>query len=492
MGSRKIKLAAILLFLLNLALGLAFINEGLFHLDSVVLARATESTYKTGYLHLAIQGRIGVVMINSILYFPFFLLGQNADFVTRFSSVLFCALSISALFLVIWELCADFIQAICGGLLFSITPLYFSPNTFGKEHGMSMFFFFLSFYLLLRGVKKDLFLVGLSSFLFAFAISVRESICVFIPFYLLLYLAPEISLRPFKVVLPKERLRLKPMIFVCFPFLLVFSGLLLAYLKTSFYREIFLRDYYRSLSLSGLFSPIFKLALQDLWLSMPGLIFLFAFIGSIRMFREKKNIFLPLFLLLWFMLIFYFANASAHYSARYLDSVVIPVHILAAYTLSRLYAKDRLLATAVLIYFLASMFIFMYPILQFRHRYNGAKRFALFVKANTEPEAIIISMDDSVFIEYYAGRRVEKHPASDDKKMHDFLRKIAVALVNKTPVYLTTSGFAYDDRGTFYNVLLTNFDITTVGSCLSEDYHRAELKMLKYNHTLFKLDFKFK
>ena len=94
----------ILLFLLNFITGMLFINEGLFHHDSVRLAQAVEKTYKTGRLQPAVRGRYGLVVVNSLIYLPFFLLGQNADFATRFSSILFHSLSIVALFLLIKEL----------------------------------------------------------------------------------------------------------------------------------------------------------------------------------------------------------------------------------------------------------------------------------------------------------------------------------------------------------------------------------------------------
>jgi len=77
------------------------LNEGLFHVDSVILARAVEESYRTGHLHAAVSGRYGIVLINAILYWPFYLRGQNADFLTRFSSVFFYALSIPAFFIFI-------------------------------------------------------------------------------------------------------------------------------------------------------------------------------------------------------------------------------------------------------------------------------------------------------------------------------------------------------------------------------------------------------
>ena len=129
------------LFLSAFFFGLYFINEGLFHYDSVILAKAVEDVYRTGHLQPAVGGRYGIVIINSILYFPFYCLGQNADLMTRLSSVLFYALSIPSFFIFIKDLFEDHIQGFFAAILLAVTPFYLVPNTYGKEHGMSMFFF---------------------------------------------------------------------------------------------------------------------------------------------------------------------------------------------------------------------------------------------------------------------------------------------------------------------------------------------------------------
>jgi predicted membrane-bound mannosyltransferase len=264
MRIRQVRLTVILLFMLNLAVGSLFINEGIFHCDGVFLAQAVENTLKTGGLQPAIRGRYGSVIINTILYFPFFLAGENADFITRFSSVLFHALSIAALFLFINELFADYFQALFASLLFSFTPYYFSPNTYGKDHGMSVFFLLLAFYLLCRGLKQNTsFLVAISSFVLTFAISVKEAILVAVPLYFLLYLGPEISFSPFRVAIPKARLNPKLLLALLVPFLAVSGILFMGYLRSEFYKAVFVKDTSAN-NFMGLFSPTLKFALQDL------------------------------------------------------------------------------------------------------------------------------------------------------------------------------------------------------------------------------------
>ncbi|MDD5155283.1 MAG: hypothetical protein PHF11_02220 [Candidatus Omnitrophica bacterium] len=486
---REIKYAIIIfLFLFNLIIGMSFINEGLFHFDSVILAQATENTYKTGILQPALKGRYGSVIINSIVYLPFFLLGQTADFATRFSSLLFHSLSVVALFLFIRELFNDSFQAFCASLLLSLTPFYLSPNTYGKEHGASIFFLIFSFYLLYRGMgKKSYILVGLSSCLFAFSITIRESMLTGIPLFFLLYLKPDISVRPFRIVFSKERINFKSLLWVILPFSFIFLLAFFPYLKYEIYRALYIKDNVSAYFL-GLFSPVFKLALRDINLSITPFIFVLFFIGLFRMALDKK-LFFTLFFLLWFMLLFYFGNLSS-YEARYLDMVAIPVYVFVSYALSRLYRRYRILTPAILICFVLYMFVRAYPLLEFRHRFNGEKQFALYIKGKTEDNAVIIAMDDAPFIEYYGGRKVIGCPIGDAGATEGFIKTVKGLLKDKKPVYLIESGLQYDFSGVVKKSIIDNFAINYAGEGLAEDYHKCNLGFNTYCHKFFKLGLK--
>ncbi|KPK98931.1 MAG: hypothetical protein AMJ95_01305 [Omnitrophica WOR_2 bacterium SM23_72] len=487
MHYRAVRFGVILLFFINLFAGFIFINEGLFHYDAVCLARAVEDTLRTGHLQPAARGRYGSVFINTFIALPFFLMGQDADLATRLSSVLFHASSIAMLFLLVYELFGDFLPALFSGLLFSFVPFYFSPNTYGKEHGMSIFFVLLSFYLLRRGQRRNSYLLmGLSSFFLGFSVSVKESVVMASPLYFLLYFSPQINLRPFGISVPKDKFRWKSLVAVGTPFLIIFAILYSAYLKDEFFRELFIRD----LSCAEFLGPcsfMLKQAFKDLGKSIPPVLFLFSGLGAVRLVR-KNELFLALFLCLWFTLIFFFGNLAT-YGARYLDIVVIPALLLAAYSLSALFAKDKLMSLAILIYFVMSMFLFLYPTVSFRHRYNGEKQFAELVRQITPKNALIITMDDAVFIEYYGERKTLTHPVDDRLKIMDFVRTVAVHLVNKTPVYVTESSFSYDHKGLFWEAMMKSFKFTHIGSRFCEDYHRPELDPVQYQADLFKLDF---
>lgn len=486
--NNQIKYVITVLFLLSFLTGLFFINEGVFHCDSIVLAQAVENTYKTGSLQPGIAGRYGSVILNSILYLPFFILGDNADFTTRFSSILFHALSAVALFLFIKELFKDSIQALFASLLLSFTPFYLSPNTYGKEHGASIFFLIFSFYLLYRGLNiNSIFRVGLASFMIGFAVSIRESVLICLPLYILLYLNPAISLKPIKIVFRENRFQPRFLLAAFGPLSVIFCLIFFTYLRQVIYRNLFVQAT-NTVFFLGLFSPVLKIALRDLILSLSPLMFILFIFGIIKMFSAKDS-FLPIFFLLWFLLIFYFGNTNG-YGPRHLDVVAIPIQVFASYKLSKWYEKNKLFSSFIIICLVLTMFVFIYPMLEFRHVYNGEKQFALYVREKTEDNAIVIAMDDGPFIEYYGKRKFIKHPIDDAAKISDFIKTIDKYLKNDVPIYLIESGLSYDTHGVFGKMIFKHFDVITVGNKLTEDFHRPELKFQTYREKLFKLQLK--
>jgi hypothetical protein len=329
--------------------------------------------------------------------------------------------------------------------------------------------------------------VSLASFTFGFTISIRESIIMTVFLFILLYLSPTISLKPIKIVFPQDRLKSCFLIAAFVPFLAVFSLIYFSYLNQVIYKNLFIRAS-DAVSFVGILSPVLKIAIRDLVVSLSPLMFVFFIFGIIRMFFHK-DYFLILFFLSWFLLIFYFGNTNG-YGPRHLDIVVIPVYAFVSYNLASWYKKNKLFTSFILIYLVLTMFIFMYPMIEFRHRYNGEKQFALYVKEKTENNAIVIAMDDGPFIEYYGKRKVILHPINDVAKTSLFIETIDHYLRNNVPVYLIESGLSYDSYGIFKKMIFKRFDIITVGVKLAEDFHRPELRFHTYYQRLFKIKLK--
>jgi len=173
---------ALCVFIAALVLGLAYLNEGLFHYDAISLAQAVEKTYATGSLQPAINGRYGSVVLSAVTYLPFWLAGHTADLPVRLTSIFWYAASIPFFFLFLARYFKTNTIAFSASVLLLSAPIYLSPNTFGKEHGMSLAFLFLALFLLLRGMGNKWWYTASAPAL-AFSISIREAVLVLIPFY---------------------------------------------------------------------------------------------------------------------------------------------------------------------------------------------------------------------------------------------------------------------------------------------------------------------
>ena len=98
--NKRLILFLILLFLVSFFLRVGYMNAGLFHHDSVQLARAIETTAKTFVPQEAVGGRLGVILIYTLPY----LFYNNTYIVATLMTILFGALSVCVLFFVVYEL----------------------------------------------------------------------------------------------------------------------------------------------------------------------------------------------------------------------------------------------------------------------------------------------------------------------------------------------------------------------------------------------------
>lgn len=485
---KGLRFAIIFLFLLNFLTGLVFVNEGLFHFDSVFLAQAVEKTYNTGILQPACKGRYGSVITAFLVSLPFFISGCYSDLVINFSSILFHSLSIVVLFLFVKELFNDDRQAFYCALLFSFTPFYFIPNTYGKEHGVSIFFLILSFLILYKGLnKKSPIFVGLSALIFVFALTTRESILIATPLFFLLFFLPKIEIHPLKIVFSRESLEPKLLFSFVLSFLTAFSFIFFAYLRHEIYGTLFVNST-SLVRFEGLLSSNFYYALIALYKSIPLIVFILFIVGIFKMVIDSK-LSLVLFLSFWFILIFYIANTKA-FCPRYLDIVIIPVYVFSSYALSKLYAKNPIIVNFMVLYMVISMLLFMVPMLSFRNQYNGEKQFALFVKEKTENNAVILEADDAPFIEYYAKRKALTLDLCSVDKANRAIAVIKEYLKKGIPVYISESALMICRAQYFWGALLKNFHVTTTGKKAYENYHRPETRINIFYLKLFKVQIK--
>ena len=418
---------------------LFFINEGLFHFDSVVLAKAVEGVYRTGHLQAAVGGRYGAVIINSILYFPFYVQGQNADFVTRFSSVLFYSLSIPVFFIFIKDLFKDSIQGVFAAILLAVTPFYLVPNTYGKEHGMGMFFFLCSMVLVNKGHEgKRPITLALASVCFMFALSIRESILFMVPFYFWLYFRPAIALRPLRLDVPPERLNGRCLSFLFLPLVILLGFLMFFYLGTVIQNSLN-TDESCVPHFCGFFSKTLIRAFMDAGHSFPVYFLFFGILGA-GIIWQGRRYFLLFFFLGWACLIFIYGNLDG-YVPRHLDTVILAGHAFVSCFLSWIYRRFRFLAIIIFVFLITSQLINLYPMLEFRKHYDGDLRLASFVRTNTPPNAVFLTEDEAPFIEYYGKRKTISYPVSHWEESGRVLQEIDNLIGRHIPVYVIPSAY---------------------------------------------------
>jgi len=463
----------LLLFVLPLLLVLFYLNDGLFHYDSIVLAQAVEKTFGSRSLQPAINGRYGAVILTSFAYFPFWLFGQNADLAVRLTGAFFYAASIPAAYLFLRTLFASQLVGIYGAVLFASAPIYLSPNTFGKEHGVALFFVFSAFYFLLRGLqKKEKSMLILSAFFIIVAHTVREATLFFLPFYFFLVFVVKSKFcfgEKVKYVLVSYFVGICLLYFTYFDFIIQ---------KTLFPEQVGTAYLIPRPELR-------RLAYSAIWQTTPILLLVSASIGILLGLQHKRTRMPAFFMFAWLGSSFlFFANIST-FAARYLDVFIFGMCAFSAVALTRI--KWKIASHLFCGYLVLSSLLLITPILSSRHEYNGQKNVGLWIENNTPVDSIIISQDDAPFISYYGKRTVFGPPVGNLTASIEFALSIREKVQNGTPVYLTISALFEDPDDINKNVLPRYLGFETNHTILSEDFHNAEVRLQRYYQIVWKL-----
>lgn len=482
----------LLLFIFSLGLRLIYMNPGLFELDSIGVATSVEETFKTGVLHGIFNGRYGGVIVNVIIYAPYHLITgvESAEKSVIFTDMLFASFSMAILFLFIQKLFNTKSISLIAALLFSVSPIFLSVTTYGNSIGIEVFFILASFYLMACFQKQNsrLHLV-LSSFSIAFAIMVRESALVFVPLYFLFYINPIIKNDINFISLNKEVLKIRNLISVFLPFLLLFGIYTYYVFYNVLYKTLFVQDDGSGAIavFMGIFSPYLYKPIGDLYfdLSIIGIVFVIG--GLIVSISSIENKFYFIFLLLWSGVFFYFGNIST-YSPYYLAIVSVPFYIFIAIFLNSLYRTNRYLGIICSSLLILVLFIQIQPILDYRHSFSGEKEYALWVKEQIPPNSRVIVMNDAGFFTYYAKLKTISHPIGDQEQTEVWVKEVDSLLKNGTNIYIVSSGFSYDPDKIFVNALYQNFDLENVGTHIYEDYHKATIIDGRYEARLMKVN----
>jgi hypothetical protein len=468
------------LFSVSFVFRLYFMNEGLFHHDEIWIAKAVERLFGKSELIGAVNGRYGTVFLNAVLYGPYrFLTGGTAEKVVPFTAIVTGALLVTTVYFLVREFVEDRLSAFLAGLFLNFNFLFLTQSTTGKENVPNALFAAIAILLFVRGAKRNSLALKIFGFAsLSFSLTVHEAGIPLIPVFLaFLILFDGTYAKDWKTPLLDLTIAL---LFVAAPFLL--------YLDKVFFRYLTVRSSDTAF-FEGLITPVLGIATGHL-VRICGLPLLALAAAGIAAVAKNWKVLFPL--TLWTLLLFYYGNLSG-YVARYLLYVVIPIAVLAGIgsgaLLRRLKGTEWKLAGAAVIGFMvcAHGIYNAYPLIHFRKDYCGPKRMALYVRAATEPDAVVVTMDENVHIAYYAGRDVLSHPVADYEQNRDFVGNVrGMALAGKK-VYVNLTAFSYDPQGHFQRLMLENFRFLPVGEVLDEDYHRPELSFTRFQNRLFRI-----
>jgi hypothetical protein len=359
-------------------------------------------------------------------------------------------------------------------------PVYFSVSTHTMAHPLSVCLVLLAFYLLMLGDRRNSgALYSWASVSLLLGISARFPNILLIPSFLIVYFRPKIE--GFKLRIDREKFS-KHLVFLGVPLAV---GLALIYLVQK--DALMAKAGYDAFL--GPFSPTLKLGLKNILTNIGIVGCALSIFGVCLSFKEQKQGYSVAFLL-WFVAMLLFYGNVRTYADRFYSIIFPLIALFIALSLKRVARYSRIAGLLVLLYLTVNMFLNIYPVVKDRHYFSGEKEYALWLSQQTEPNAIIISMDDSVFVRYYGQRRTIGHPQGSVELAEEWAAEIKAYLHQGVPVYIMESGLSYDPGQIIEQTLLKNFNLIYRGEHRTEDYHdnlRSYLDREVYDQRLFRL-----
>ena len=149
--------------------------------------------------------------------------------------------------------------------------------------------------------------------------------------------------------------------------------------------------------------------------------------------------------------------------------------------------------------FIYSTYLFMtfvtfndiYPSILFRHQYATLPEFSQWVGQMTEPDAVIITSDEGLFINHYSKRKTLPHPVSEsdfsNSSLLAYKKTLDTYLDQNIPLYATNSMTSHDFDNKFIPFMTKNYNLQYIGTHLYEDWHSSPImEQIIYNH-LYKI-----
>jgi 4-amino-4-deoxy-L-arabinose transferase-like glycosyltransferase len=495
---RSLLLIPGLLLLFSFWLRLALLNQGPYHLDCLNLAIQAEKTLTTKQLQPLFGFGYPFVVILGAFFIKItqFMGLTDSVFAVNLMSAVFGSLCVPACYF----FCKKAINekaALFSSILLSLNPLFLSLSTFGMSHTPTLFFLFLGLLAILEfkqtNKKQHLLLAGI--FLgFMGACRFQDLILMLVPIYFLFlvnfYENPFHSKKKIKESLSSIFLfsSLIILIAVLFHLPYLFSDKALRYNQGL--RLFFKMGVTNNFSF---FAPhIIEKSLGIITYELFPIGILCALIGFILLRKNLRPMFI--FLLLWFIVPTCFYGNIFTVTARLLLLALIPFLLAMGYTFSYLFQSQKHKIPYYIIFLLTSLLPFSYSFdtLYLRHQHSLLIDYAKWLASVTEPQAIIVSEDDFLSLQYYGKRQIYYWPVNfyqGFEEQSPFKSWLDKMLVQKTPIYIRF--LLPDDYAAFPNFiesLNANYQLKFIGAVPYEDWHNSTTVCYILSAELFKIE----
>ncbi|MCX6707253.1 MAG: glycosyltransferase family 39 protein [Candidatus Woesearchaeota archaeon] len=472
------------LFIFSLAIHIMFKATGLFHFDSVFDTIMVERSIASWTLNYSYGwGAPGMIIIVGFFYLIDHLLtgamsAERAYFIVTFLSA---ALSSVVMYLLVKKFSNKFV-AVSSSLLFSVSALWLTSTTYPKTHSLGILFSLLSGLLLLSAAEKKsvkmMIWAGISA---GIAMSIRpiDGGFIMIPL-LMIYLHPKI--KGGQIVLDKEKMNLKNMAALAIPAFLVLLALFIPRIMSAGGVGAVLAQLGGETrgGWMGFYSAQLPQSLGFMTTTVTYFGWAAVAIGILYLIK-KREAYLLSSISVWFLIFFLYIGNLAVVDSRFLIPAIPPLCILMAFGADFIYEKHSIAGILVVILLAILMFSVGYPLIKARHEYSGQKEFAEFVEASTQPNSLIMTGDDYVFINRY-GHRQNLYFGNQEKTMNIILAN----LLNGTHVYAVESSFPFMsqyERDTLSKYFLIGY----VGDAENEVYQFSALELKRYREKLFEI-----
>jgi hypothetical protein len=385
------------------------------------------------------------------------------------------------------------ITSVFASLFLLVFPPFLSVSVYGKDTAPALFFALLSIYFMLQYPKnkKTIFVVasGLSLGLCG-SMRLADTLMT-IPVFILL------SMQAFpnkSSLLNLKRNDIKP--FALFIFW-VFLPLLIFYIpfiaKTGIGQILTRLNSPECAKFRGVFSPYLLTAINYAFMSLSAWGAIFSLLGLYVLFLRNRKMFY--FFLAWFVVLFFYYGNVSDLAPRYLVIGLVPLVITSSYFFSELAQLSNLVKImTIILFFVTLLWLFnnILPVVEFRHQNNLQADFAHWIADQTEKNSVIMAMDENIFIDYYAKRKTLWPPevpiTCDEQRINNFFHNyLDNYLKDDTPIYITSSGLAYDPCQRFKYLLAEYYRIEPIGCRVNEDWHHSCLRLLLFKDCLFRI-----